>query len=243
MKNIQTTLNLDYLPLLEIVLFGVALYFIFGVGKRIVLATSGNYSWHKVVHEKWQLVERLLWLLFGVSSLVVFVVPNPISGAVILGIVVAATWKFVSNYLAGLMVLLQGELKVGQSINFGSTSGKIIAFKYLNCLIELDESGSNILSVPYSILTASSILKTSPSEFVVNAMVKLEIPKPCNVIATEKRINQSLLNMPWLIQQDDSFIEKIEEGESTYLFRVVLQGLSKDQLRKAEEVLKLSLES
>ncbi len=243
MVDIQQALNFNLWPLLTVALFGLVCYFVIRLLNRIVMANNGVAPWIISVKDKWPVLERLFWSLFALGSLGALIKPNPLVGSIIVVLVLATTWGFIRNYVAGILILTGGGIKVGQSIRFDSYEGKVVRLNALNCDIELDDTGKETLKVPYSTLASQPLIKTSPSENRVTQISILEIGENQDPLVVEEQIESTLLNMPWLVAEDGYSIERLENGDDHFRFRVVLQGIDKKQLRQGAEELKAVVSS
>lgn len=241
MENIQQALSINLWPLLTAALFGLVCYFVIKLLKRVLFATSGAGALLVALKDRWPVMVRVFWALYILGTLGTLIKPNPIVGAVIAALILATTWTFIRNYVAGILVLAEGGIKVGQSIRFDSYEGKVVKLNALNCDIELDDSGKETLKVPYTILASKMVVKTSPSENVVTQISILEIDNSRDPLMVEGQIENTLINMPWLVAEEGYSIERLENTDNFYRFRVVLQGIDKKQLRRGAEELKTVL--
>ncbi len=243
MNDIQEALNLNLWPLLTVALFGLVCFFIIRLLNRMLVATTAVAPWMVNLKEKWPVLERVFWALFILGSLGALIKPNPLLGGILAILILASTWVFIKNYVSGIIIMAEGGIKVGQSIRFDSYEGKVARLNALNCDIELDDSGKETLKVPYATLASQLVIKTSPSENVVSQISLLEIEKNRDPLLVEGQIENTLINMPWLVAEEGYSIERLDNGEDHYRFRVVLHGIDKKQLKRGAEQLKAVVEA
>ena len=243
MEDIQQALSLNIWPLLTVAIVGLVFYFVIRLIQRILFVTAGAGPLVSRVKDRWPVLERLFWALYVLGALGAFIRLNPVVGAIIAALILATTWGFLRNYVAGLIILAEGSIKMGQSVRFDSYEGKVVKLNVLNCDIELDDSGKEILKVPYFILASKLVVKTSPSENVVTQTSILEIDRKRDPLYVEGQIETTLINMPWLLAEEGFSIERLDNTDEHYRFRVVLQGIDKKQLRRGVEELKSTIEA
>ncbi len=241
MEDVQPLLNFKLWPLLAVAIIGLIFYSIIKLLKRIVFASNGGAPWLGGLRDRWPVLERLFWAIFVLGFLITLISLNPLVGAIMAALMLATTWGFIRNYVAGILVLAEGAIKVGQSIRFDTYEGKVVTLNALNCDVELDDTGKETLKVPYSKLASQLLVKTSPSENIVTQTSILEVDATRDAIAVEGQIEDVLINMPWLVAEEGYSIERLENGENRLRFRVVLQGIDKKQLRRGVEQLKVEM--
>jgi hypothetical protein len=238
MESLQETFSLNLWPLFIIAIGGVLFFFVLRIAKRLLVVNTQNMVWVNRLAEKWPLTERIFWALFAVVCLGALLKAGVVTGAIIALVVITTSWTFIKNYIAGILVLAGGDLKIGQSLRFNSYEGKVVSLNAMSCDIELDDTGKETLKVPYTRLTSQLLIKTSPSENVVTHIFVLEPANTCNPVELEGQIEDKLVNMPWLIAQGGFTIERLENTESRFRFRIVLQGIDKKQLKRGAEELR-----
>ncbi len=243
MEDLQHSFSLNFWPLLIVGFGGFLLFFVLNLSRRIIKLAASTSRLNGRIQEKWPLLERLLWMLFALSSLVAFIKPNPIAGSIVSVILVATSWVFIRNFMAGILILVEAEFKVGQSIRYEGYEGKIKSLKPLNCELVLDDSGKEVVSIPNSKLSGSVLVRTSPSEHIVSISSVVSIPLHENLAKAEGKIESIILNMPWLIRDEGHAFERLDDSESFYNYKIVLHGIDKLQLREGMQHLKASLRS
>lgn len=238
MQNLQTTIDLNNWPIVQVIIYGLLLYFLLQLGKRILSATTEQHSWFAIVQSNWPLVERIFWVVFSLVSVAAFIKPNPILGSILIAALAAAFWRFIRNYITGIIVLSQRDFQVGQSIRFEGYSGKIKALHSTKCEIELTDSAREILLIPYADFSHKLIIKTSPAEHLTIATTYIDFEGSTDQLFNESIISSALVNNPWIAYDDESVIQLVEETESGQRFKVTLRGIDSNHLKRAERMLK-----
>lgn len=238
MNSMESYLNFNFLPILNLALLGVLLYVILYLGDRITNAYAGKNGRIKNLASNWPLLERSLWAVYLLILLGVFIKSNPITGTVVAGVLLISLWSFWRNFVLGIMLQYSGRFVSGQSVRIDGEEGTITAMKTFVCELTLVSSTHDIVQIPYKHLEEARITQTSPSENSVSGSVDFSIAKPQNIVLAKVLIQKELHNNSWLLIEDQHTIELQQEDEKFLHFKAIIHGLDNHHLQKAKDQLK-----
>ena len=232
MEIISSLSAFNFKPLLLAVLIGVALFFAIQITDRFIIRFIGSNKLRRKVSVWFVIITRLIWGIYSVGSAIALITANQIAGVVIIIVISASTWFYIRNYIAGLFMLFDPEFKVGQTIRVVNYEGTIKNLRTVRCLIEL--GNGEILSLPYTELTKSGIVKTSPAEGIISHVFSHDVSKPCQLEKVKAKIIGQLIAMPWLLPNHPPIVDLANETETIYSFSITIQGINRSQLKRVE---------
>lgn len=226
------------LPLIGLLSTGAFLFFLFFVIRKVVVPLIKRRSLKEPLQRIIPIAEAISTIIFFIITVFYLVIPFPLLGLIFLGIIVAASWKFLKDYFSGLLFRFADKFREGHGIRIEERSGVIKHLGRLSAEIEI-ENGEALL-MPYSKLVDSTLIREARSENIRSKAIELEVP--AKLLSTEIKpyLRSKILSLPWSVSSREPFIERIEkEGSITY--RLVLYALDEKYFPLMERQLKKEL--
>jgi len=238
-KILNTNFDLNLWSFLWIALLGFVCSLFFRLTESILIPLLGSFKVRKKVAEIVPITKRVFWAFFALFSAFAFIKQNQLAGIVTILILSIGAWNFIQNYIVGIILMMGDVFKVGQHIKFNEYKGVIRALKTTSCQMELD-NGEMIL-IPFSKFSNGMVIKASPSDKTINQRFIFSDIEIENQSKFKEKLAFQLLNLPWVLPNQNPLIEITKNGASGYNVEVIVQGISKHHHEKIEKNLKLFL--
>lgn len=227
--------NVDFnlWPILWIILMGGIFYLLFNALSKIVFPLVSSNRLRRKLYLTLPIVERMFWGFFALIAAFALIRQNQISGIITVVIVVFAGWNFIRNYLAGLIVLMGSDYRVGQRVKFKEYTGVVANLKTVNCVIELDNG--EMLIVPYQNFTSNLVIKTSPSEKTINSSLSFTTNAPANATVFKDTLKKYLYNLPWVLPNFEPKVSIQAAQDHSIDIQIIVQTVSKSHQEKIEK--------
>lgn len=223
------------LTYINLLFLGALLFAIFFLMRKMVIPLIKRRSIKSAFERALPVVEAITAVIFSIISIFYLVLPYPLLGLIILGIVIAGTWGFLKDYFSGLLFRFADNFHPGHRIKVGEQSGVI---KHLGRLaVEIEVENGELLIMPYNRLANTSLLRESQSEKVLSYAFELDLPEKLKHPDPKAYLRNKILSLPWSVAAKDPFLEKVSVGDSRR-YRVVLYALSEKYFPLMEEKLR-----
>jgi len=143
---------------------------------------------------------------------------------------------FVKDYLAGLLVKISGEYRLGDQLSIDEINGKITRLGKTQLRIK-DAQGNNIY-LPYSILHHKIKSLQQQREKINAYSFNIGVKKNLDFYRDIESLQQFIRVLPWIHPSFDSEVKLIEEDNEQYQLRITIYAFNKKYYRKVEQVIK-----
>ncbi len=235
MKDIN--FNISYYSVIWFIVLGVGIFLLFRFIKRLV-----NY-WLPEQRTQQVKLERLLpvvegivwfsWVMWGVQG--VFnnkLVYTLIILGIMLVIIVALSWFAIRDFIAGIVLKLEGAFTIGERIKVQDLEGRVKELGYFG--VKLENFRGEIMSVPYSAVSGVTRVQPKSSEAIKNHSFRLDLPKKYTPTTSIDKIRELILNTPWAAITKRPHIKLVIEGEAHYTFEIIIYSLHSRYFQKTE---------
>ncbi|MBW6497409.1 MAG: mechanosensitive ion channel [Bacteroidales bacterium] len=218
------------MSLLYIVILGFALFFAMQLINRLAVIIPGESRWRNLLLRSLPLAEFVVWLTyaFWAADIVFQALPyrGIVQSAMALVLMIALGWYVLRDFLSGVLLKSESGFKKGQSIKTNFVSGKISAVGYRTLMIET-EKGEKV-RIPFSKLGDAIITTPVQKGQSHSHMLKLPLPEGSNPGSLTGTISKTLLNMPWIIAEEEPLVSFVHDEAGKLLLEVRFSVLKEE---------------
>ncbi|WP_299459670.1 mechanosensitive ion channel family protein [uncultured Microscilla sp.] len=238
MKDIN--FNISYYSVAWFILLGVGIFLLFRFIKKLV-----NY-WVPEQKNRQLKFERLLpvvegivwfsWVIWGVQG--VFnnkLVYTLIILGIMLVIIVALSWFAIRDFIAGVVLKLEGAFTIGERIKVQALEGRVKELGYFG--VKLENFRGEIISIPYHTVSGVTRVQPKSSEAIKNHSFQLDLPKRYTPTESIDKLRELILNTPWASVTKRPYIKLSKENEVDYTFEIIIYSLHPRYFQKTETYL------
>lgn len=185
------------------------------------------------------LLEGIMWLgfmLWCVGQLIQNEVWNSIGVLIILLLVVILLfWLVIRDYLAGIVLKIDGSIKLNDWIRIRDIEGKITELG--NRIMIITTNSGESVNIPYSTISGEISAKPNPGEELINQSFVLKLSKKSDAESTISQIQRCILNAPWSSVNKSPEIKLINDKTQYYEFEINLYSLRMLYFQKIKDYL------
>jgi len=222
-------------------IIGAGLFFIFRILRYFLIPQIKKVKIRERIIYYSPAIEAIIWLIYVTVVLIHVFFPSPFIGLAIFLLLIIAGWRFLKDFVAGIIFKLEAKINVGQKIKFNDHVGIISTMDYLSTKIEV-ENGESII-VRYSDLSNFIITQANASESLKSHLLKLKIKSDKDIGIIKEDIKSIIYNLPWSLGEKAPVIEYETSDEVGHQFKVILYALENAHFRLMENSLRKSLET
>jgi small-conductance mechanosensitive channel len=225
--------------LLYIVILGFALFFAMQLINRLARLIPGESRWRNLLLRSLPLAEFVVWLTYAFWAATIVFSGLPYRGVVesvmALVLVVALGWYVLRDFLNGILLKSENEFRKGQSIKTSFVSGKITGIGYRTMQIENDKGEK--VRVPYSRLGETIITRPPQKGQSHSHLLKFSLAANKNPVALPPEISRELLNMPWIITEDEPSVNLVHDADGQLMLEIKFSVLKEEHALLVEQKL------
>ncbi len=173
-----------------------------------------------------QLIRNELWSSVGVL-LIIFLV------------VVVLFWLLIRDYLAGIILRMDGSLKPNDWIRIKEIEGKITNLG--SRIMEVTTASGETINIPYSVISGEISAKPNPAEKLINHSFSLKITKNADAENVIAQLREGILLAPWSSIIRTPEIKLVGEKPDYYQFEINLYSTKMVYFQKIKDALIRSL--
>ncbi len=172
------------------------------------------------------LAEGMSWCLF--VGLIIFRTVSSLSfiGVIIVLVVIAASWNFVTNYVCGLVVLSQANYVLGSRLTVGTVCGEIKSCLRTTMLLEAEDGTQTY--VPYVQLLRKSVSKSVLLDSIEAATFEVRLNShKAGAASIRDQVMRHVTSLPWSLVHRIPVVEIKESNDKGIVLLVKSFSLSK----------------
>jgi small-conductance mechanosensitive channel len=169
-----------------------------------------------------QLVRNEIWTSIGVLVIIIL-------------IVILLFWLVIRDYLAGIVLKIDGTVKKNDWIKVKDIEGKITELGSRTMTI-MTTSGETV-NVPYSTISGEISARPNPGEELINHSFELKLSKISDAESTITDLNRGILNAPWSSVNKNPEIKLISDDSGYYTFEINIFSLRMVYFQKIKDYL------
>lgn len=189
------------------------------------------------------LLEGIVWLgflLWSIGQLIRNEVWSSVGVLVIIFLVVVVLfWLLIRDYLAGIILRMDGSLKPNDWIRIKEIEGKITNLG--SRIMEVTTASGETINIPYSVISGEISAKPNPAEKLINHSFSLKISKNADVENVINQLKQGILMAPWSSIIKTPEIKLVGEKPDYYQFEINLYSTKMVYFQKIKDALIRSL--
>lgn len=225
---------------LKIIILAIAVYIFFRSLKMIFNILPLRASIRTSIFRLLPVLELILWIAFSYWA-VQQLFDNQLTKIIIdtgifVIILIILAWYLFRDLITGVILKAENTFKPGENIRIGDVSGKII--KTGARTIKIVTVDGELFEIPFSKIINQQIIKPSNKEKKTGHTCHLKVPSAYQPGKVKELVKRRILEIPWIINNDDINVNIIREDSDYFIFEVVLHTLSSDLIFKTEEILK-----
>lgn len=196
--------NIPIFQMFSMLLVGVFIFFVF----RIINTYIFPLKQDKQEYDKllWQRIQIILWIVYALVFFTILFYENQLLTTVLVAVIIGLGWQYWSNVFSGILIKLNNDLRVGDSIETDFVSGKIKKINISQSILK-NETGE-IIVIPNNKLK-QSVRKHQNQKSDNNAHVF--------IIKSDKLtyddVYKLALNCPYLVANQNINIERVQEDK------------------------------
>ena len=228
------TFELDLQPLLLVIAVSAFGLILIRTTFRLAIPLAYRGNVPRVVSAMEQPIMRSVTLFIILAVSFTLVKTNPLSGTVLVLIMIGGCWSFLRNFLGGIIILASRKMVVGNKIKTGEHEGTVDALNWFE--VSLKKRNGELVSVPYVNISEMGLTFLAPSETSVSHSVTLTLDRSAtDVTVVEQNIRRSLEVSPWVINNPTPSIERTTVAEGLIELRITMYGIDLSHLKMVEE--------
>lgn len=140
------------------------------------------------------------------------------------------------DIMAGIVFKTANDLNLQDHIDVAGISGKVSAIK--QSTLEIEDASGRIVSIPYSKITGSVLLRQYPSQSLLSYNFILQVPltqMPDGPTAFIEKLRVSILTLPWASQKKEPKIHSIRENTEDVHFNITIFSLDESYFAMTEK--------
>jgi len=169
-----------------------------------------------------QLIRNEIWTSIGVLVIIIL-------------IVVLLFWLVIRDYLAGIVLKIDGTVKKNDWIRVKHIEGKITELGN-RTMIVMTTSGETV-NIPYSTISGEISAKPNPGEELINHSFELKLSKISDAESIITDLNRGILNAPWSSVNKNPEIKLISDDSEYYTFEINIFSLRMVYFQKIKDYL------
>ena len=148
-----------------------------------------------------------IWLGYFIYSGYVILAPYPLIGIGVILFLLLGFWRFIKDFIAGLVFRIQDNYRINQRIQLKSNSGIIV--ELLTTHVELESDSGERIFVPFTEFFNQIIRKPSVQERLKQFSLEISVAAEVDFGQFEKKV----LSCPWIItEKTPRLIQNYKEG-------------------------------
>ena len=230
--------------LLYIVILGFALFFALQLINRLARLIPGESQWRNLLLRSLPLLEFVVWISFAFWSARIVFSGLPYQGvvesAMAVVLILALGWYVLRDFLHGILIKTESELKKGQIIKTPLVSGKVYKVGYRTLHLET-EKGEKV-RIPFSRLGDAIISSPPEKGHGHSQMLTFNLRQGQDIPGLTDEIKQELFNMPWIILENEPLVHLLRDKEDKPQLEVKFSVIKEEHALFVEQKLKTYLE-
>ena len=188
----QVSYDLSFWSVFWLIATAVFLYIGFYLIQKYVIDVIQSRKARISAKRYFPIVTSAFWLLYFIRVAYIFIKPYPLVGIVVVLIVLLGFWRFLKDFIAGLVFKVQNNYGMNQRVQLNANSGVIN--ELLNTHVKLEADNGELIYIPYSEFANQIIRKPSTQERLKQFSFTL-IKEKTDI----EHVKHIALSCPWII--------------------------------------------
>lgn len=260
MGEMNSDFQIPALPLtiLKVLFFGVMLYLLFAIIKKIIemqfMAPLRSKKVYRLnLNDVVLLAEVVSWLVFLSWSVQVVCKNNALYSlglsVLLLAILTGVSWSILRDFVSGIIIKLEATYSINEWLKVRDVEGKVTKLGYRS--LEIETEKGEIVNIPYSIITKEMSIKSSRiqgleygAETVKSHTFELDSPPSPpeggreGIKEAKEKIRKLILNSHWSSLKKEPQIKLLEKTDAGYTFQVTVYTLDAKYFQEIESYVK-----
>lgn len=228
------------MKLVIVILILLAVALLLRILKLVVKRIGENSRWINKVDNIEPLFGLVVWLIAVFWAVYYLFYDknyyNFIVFALIGLLVVAFSWFFVKDFMAGILFKTQNNFVPGEVVQLMGVSGKLRAMLLTHVSIYTDDG--EVVKIPYSKVSGEIISKKSVSGQVGCNYFEIKVPKKEELETYLNLFEKILLASPWRIKDSKPDVKLKSETDDFYVFEIHFEARSEKHLKYVADYLR-----
>ena len=143
-------------------------------------------------------------------------------------VILAVSWFFIKDFVAGISFRVQNNYSPGDNVQFGKISGRLD--KLFLTHVSIYTSEGRLVKIPYSRLSNEIVSHKSTSGYSGNSKFIFKAPKNKPIGELKKSINSILMASPWRLPSRTPMVTLKSESEDVFEFEIQFETRSNQHL-------------
>lgn len=140
-------------------------------------------------------------------------------------LVIGVAWFFFRDYLAGIMIRSDFDMKVGQYIKTPDAEGFVV--KLGNRFVEMKNDRGELIRLPFCQLSRQWITLRADAEKTLTNHLVIRLPDDVDAIRLKAFVEAEMMGMPWIIGTPPAL--KVKKNEQDQLILELRYELLKEE--------------
>ncbi len=228
------------ISLYTFLLLSISLCFLFRILNWLLPILIFKKGKRKLAWRYTAIVELFVWVGFMIWSVNFLSTNNQLYAIGLFVIVFAFTfwalWNGLRDFIAGAIFKINRNLYLNDTIKVSEYHGKIMKFTSNKLVLETELS--EIIYVPYILLSGKTIIKLHPADAILNYTFRFEIPNDADIRQTIDKVYSDIINLPWSSLKKEPQIKPLHETENGFMLEATVFSMEKDYFPEIEKAVK-----
>lgn len=195
------------------------LYAILYIISRYGILLVTNEKRHRQMERVWPKIEVVLWIFFGVVTLVYLLNNSPlVAGFLVAGLAIAG-WRYWRDLIYGIVGRFENRINLGDHLSKANVDGDVEHLGLFGLRLKLNSG--DFLFIRYRDMDAYQIRKVSMDSYLHLATLNLRLKADKKMDALTGMIHQALLELPYVLVTRKIAVNLIQANENYAEFRAV----------------------
>ncbi len=199
--------DLSFWSIFWLVILAITLYTSFYVIYEFVIKLIQNRKARSSAKRYFPIITSFIWLIYFTRVGYIFIKPYPLVGIGVVLILLLGFWRFIKDFIAGLVFRVQDNYRTNQRVQLKNNEGVIV--ELLNTHVKLEADDGELIFVPYSEFANQIVYKPSTQERLKQFSFRLAVDTDVDI----DNINRIALSCPWIISDRMPRIAHNEDDE------------------------------
>ena len=212
---------------LLLVLISFAIYIGFFVVNEFVIKLIKNRRTRNSAKRIFPIFTSATWVIYVIYVVYLLVEPHPIVGLAILLVLIMAFWRFLRDFITGLVIRVQDNHREGQRIEINGVVGQVAEIKTTH--VDVSSDDGERISIPHSEFFSQVV--TKPSLQVSLSKFEIEFKGSLDQM---DQLQIAIVNCPWIVSSE---APKLTFTEGSGKFKLVAHTLDSKYIPKIQRFL------
>lgn len=191
-----------------LLIFGtIIMYVCFYFVNEYVIKLVQNRRARTTAKRFFPIITSFIWLGYFIYVGYVILEPYPLIGIAVVLILLLGFWRFIKDFIAGLVFRIQDNYRINQRVQLKNNSGVIV--ELLTTHVELETDSGERIFIPFSEFFNQIIRKPSVQERLKQFSIDIPVGPDIDFIKFKTKV----MSCPWIIsEKNPRLIENHKEG-------------------------------